>query len=90
MTDLSVPGVVKMVFASYNQLKDFLGTTAFNHPGVLHNSSRIINSRVISASSGSFAGAKFSEPVTVILKLIQVIRFKYFSYLNLFITITST
>lgn len=64
-------GVVKMVFASYNQVKDFLGTTAFSRRGILHNSSRIINSRVISASTGASTGAKFSEPVTVVFKLIQ-------------------
>lgn len=62
-----------MVFASYNNVKDFLGTTAFSRRGVLHNSSRIINSRVISASTGASTGAKFSEPVTVVFKFIQVI-----------------
>jgi len=63
-------GVVKIVFASFNQVKDFLGPTASDSSGILHNSTSIINSRIISASTG-YSG-KMSEPVTITFKLIQV------------------
>ncbi|CAL1287113.1 unnamed protein product [Larinioides sclopetarius] len=64
-------GAVKIVLASYKHVKDFLGNVASSDRGILQNSSSIINSRVISAFTGSYSGTKFPEPVTITFKLIQ-------------------
>ncbi|GIZ01937.1 adhesion G protein-coupled receptor L1, partial [Caerostris extrusa] len=64
-------GAVKIVLASYKHVKDFLGNVASSNRGILQNSSSIINSRVISAFTGSYTGIKFPEPVTITFKIIQ-------------------
>ncbi|GFS81129.1 latrophilin Cirl [Nephila pilipes] len=64
-------GAVKIVLASYKHVKDFLGNVASSNRGILQNSSSIINSRVISAFTGSYSGTKFPEPVTITFKILQ-------------------
>ncbi|XP_054721756.1 latrophilin Cirl-like [Uloborus diversus] len=68
----SANGVVKVYFASYERVKDFLSAEdVSSSDGFLHNTSRMINSRVISAYTGRYPGTKFSEPVTITFKLLQ-------------------
>ncbi|KAG8195466.1 hypothetical protein JTE90_002638 [Oedothorax gibbosus] len=64
-------GMVKIVLASYHNIKDFLGSVATYKLGILQNSSFIVNSKIISAYIGRYPGLRFPEPITITFKLIQ-------------------
>lgn len=66
-------GVVKVVFLAYNRVEDFMNHD--NLGGITSDSdsniTRIINSRVIAATLGSYHMVKLAESVTIYFKHIQ-------------------